>query len=343
MESRKRLIGKLSITLVVIVLVLTFFSNTIYNLNVAGVVVGFETSGVITNTYRGFGFLEIPETQTTVFSEHTGRVEFLVEDGDEVDRDAPLFDIHFVVERSQILDQLAYLRNRHHSLPWVNVAENSLEIRRLQDMLAEEEGDFYYSYTQYAPSAGVVEFLPGMDLSNRVMEGQAILRLSIRQGRNFELIIDFPESLVPRPGPEVSRIVRTSIPVLDFVSLDSTITDITAAHGRWQMEMSVNVPDAVGGERVEVVIEDIISAHGSLLPNYAIRSDDRGNFIFIVRHETNAFMGSSYFVERVNVVVTNRGDRYTDFTLPDELEGPIILQSDRPIREGDRIRMIGNL
>jgi hypothetical protein len=45
----------------------------------------------------------------------------------------------------------------------------------------------------------------------------------------------------------------------------------------------------------------------------------------------------------VNVVVTNRGDRYTDFTLPDELEGPIILQSDRPIREGDRIRMIGEL
>jgi len=106
-ESRKRVIIKLGVTLVVVLLGLTFFSTTLNNINIAGVVVGTDLNTIVTTTYRSFGVLDYTESYATVFSEHTGRIHLLAGDEDDVFKDDPLFEIHYTITRDQILNQLA--------------------------------------------------------------------------------------------------------------------------------------------------------------------------------------------------------------------------------------------
>lgn len=337
MENRKKLMIRLSAILMGALLLLTFFSNTIHNLDVAGVVVGFETGGIITTTHRSHGILTIRETHTLLYADYAGRAHFFVKDGDSVHEDEPLFEIH--VDRSHILDRIVHLRHQNSALPWANQAENNREIERLQGLLAT--GDLI-SHTEYAPAGGVVRFLPDMgDDNTQVTAGQEILRLGMRQGTDFVLVAYFPESLLAVPDIGHRQHVRLNIPALNAESIPVDIERITAVEGRLRLEFSVDVPDANGGERTEIVIEDIITPVGRMLPNYAIHEDERGEFILIARRESNTLLGYSYFAERVGITVTQRGDRSTSFNLSGEMNGPIILQSDRYITDGDRVRMVG--
>jgi len=343
MENRKKIIIKLSIVLVVVLLALTFFSNTLLNINVAGVVVGFESDGLIRTTFRGHGILEYSENFTPVFAEHTGQIQLLVDDGDVVDEEDPLFEVHYKIERNQILNELASAQNRHYSLPLANVRENNAEIQRLQELLAGNEGDFYYSYIQTAPYGGKVHLADFLEVTNRISEGQAVLNLSQREGEHFVIKVFFSENFVAMPRDDVTRAVRISVPVLDHDWLDGEIVEVTSEGGRVLVKYHVNVPYATGGERTEVFIEDLLSPprNGHILPNYAIRQDSEGDFILVVRREENRVLGYSYFAERVSINIVEQGDSVTSFRLDGGLGGPIILQSDRFINDGSRIRMVG--
>jgi len=341
MENRKKTIIKLSIGLLVVLLTLTFFSNTFHNLNVAGVVVGFEIDEMITTTYRGYGILEVPEKETILYAEYTGLITFFVEDGDTVSLNDPLFDIHTTLERNQVLDQIAFLRNRHHSLPRININENDEEIKRLQALLEEEDGDIHYSVTHYAPGRGVVHFSSAVEYSLQVSLGQGIMRLVEQDGNDLLCEIYFPESFVSKPPQYVRRRTTFNIPVLEKTDLQGDMRNITSVDGRLLAEFSLDVPGAKGGERVEVIIEDMVSPRDHVLPNYAIREDSRGDFILIAKRESNTLLGDVFYAERVNIKVTRRGDFVSSFTMSEELEDPIIMQSDRPISDGDRIRVVG--
>jgi len=340
-NSRKKVIIKISATLVVILLILTFFSNTIYNLNVAGVVVGFESGGLITTTYRSNGVLDFSVEHTVVFAEHTGRIHILISDGDAVRANEPLFEIHTTLERNQILDRIAALQNRQHSLPRVNIRENNEEIRRLQDLLTKEDGDIQYIYTELAPIRGEVHLSLLLENTNQIMTGQAVLSIAVREETHYSFSAYFPETFVFDPGREIRRTIRFNIPILGLTGLRGEMEEIKSEGGRLLVDFTLDVPGASGGERVEVVIEDSITVRDNLLPNAAIREDGRGDFILIVKRESNTLLGHSYYAERINISVFQRGDHVTSFRLNDELDGPVILQSDRPIRDGDRIRVVG--
>lgn len=338
MENRKKLIIRLGVILVGLLLLLTFFSNTIHNLDVAGVVVGFETGGIITTTHRSHGILTIPETHTPLYADYAGRIHFFVKDGDLVHEDESLFEIH--VDRSHIFDRIVHLRHQNSALPWANQVENNREIERLQRLLAT--GDLIY-HIEYATTGGVARFSLGMgDDNTQIVAGQEILRLGVRQGTDFMLTAYFPESLLAVPDIGHRQTVRLHIPTLNTEEgIPTEINRITAVEGQLRLEFSVDVPDASGGERAEVIIEDMITPVGRMLPNYAIHEDERGEFILIARRESNTLLGYSYFAERVGITVTQRGDRSTSFNLSGEMNGPIIFQSDRHITDGDRVRIVG--
>ena len=337
MENRKRIILRLIFVLVGIMVVLTFFSNTIHNLNVAGVVVGTDTSGDITSTHRGRGVLGYTETHYTHWAAHTGHIYFLVEDGDEVREEDPLFHIRAEIDRSMILDRIVHLRHRNAQLPSAHRAENRAEIERLERLLTEEE----IIYTQYAVVDGAVQFSPGMEDRAPVTEGQDILHLAVRQSPQFEFTVYFPATFIPNPRGAVRRHIEINVPALSLTELRGEIDEITAVDGHFRVEFTVTVPGAMGGERVYAIIEDVYTTGANHLPNYAIREDTRGDFIFVARQVPNTLLGYSYFAERVDIDITMQGDIHSVFTMLDELDAPVILQSDRPIEEGDRIRMVG--
>jgi len=306
MEKRKSIILKIIFVLIGIMVILTFFSNTIHNLNVAGVVVAVDTSGDITTIHRGTATLGYTEKFYTHWAEQTGRIQLLVDDEDTVQEGDLLFTIH---------------------------------------TKTTEDADFTIIpvvHTQYAVVGGVVRLSPDMEDRAPVIEGQPILQLAERQGHHFEFAVYFPGTFVPEPRGVVTRNIEITVPTVDRREFSGDIESIAVVDGDFRVEFSAIVPGAVGGERVNVVIEDIYSTRMNHLPNEAIREDTRGeDFILIARQVPNTLLGYSYFAERVEIEVTLRGDQFTVFDMRYELDAPVILQSDRPIEEGDRVRMVG--
>ena len=103
MAQPKSLIIKLSAAFLSVLLFLTFFSNTIFTLNLPGVVVGFPTSGVVASTHRGFGDIEFAEV-SSLFAQDGGRINFAVGAGDSVNYGDVLFTTE--ADRQELLDRM---------------------------------------------------------------------------------------------------------------------------------------------------------------------------------------------------------------------------------------------
>ena len=336
MENRKKLIIKLSVTVVGLLLMLTFFSNTIHNLNIAGVVVGIDTDGIITTTTRGEGMIEFPKHRN-IFAAYAGRIQLFAEDGDHVYEGDLLFEVQ--IDRMQVLERIASLRNMTYSLPWINRAEVQREIERYQRLLNTDG-----VIAEYAPCDGVVRFAQDAPENNGLVGAeQIIMRLDMMEEAQVMVVVYFPESLGMEPELGSRRTVRLNIPSMNEIGIPAQIERMMPANGRLRTEISFSVPGhpVSGGERVEVLIEDFSALAERVLPNYAIREDQQGEFILYVQRERNTFLGYSYFARRAGISVWQRGDWNTSFLMFSEIEGPIILQSDRPIAVGDRIRVVG--
>ena len=142
----KPLVLKLSAAFVGVVLFLTFFSNTIYSMNLPGVVVGFPQTGTITSTFLGSGQVEFAE-YVSLFSEGQGRIEFAARVGERVREGDALFSIE--VDMSGLLERLENEQSRLEATA-INLSrargDLSFEEARLNraavDSAAPAEADF---------------------------------------------------------------------------------------------------------------------------------------------------------------------------------------------------------
>ena len=336
MESRKDLIIKLSIALVGLLLVLTFFSNTIHNFNIPGVVVGFGSDGIITNAYRSEGVVAFPD-QKNIYAEVTGRISLMVEEGQTVQEGDVLFEIQ--MDRMGILERIAYLRGLMNGLPYGNWAEVRQEINNYQEMLGTD-----LLMTLYAPYGGVIRFIENTPEEGRFVDAeQRVMSLDMPQEQYMMVVVYFPESVGREPEVGVRRSLRMNIPSVSEYGVLGRIERIQSVEGRLRKEVLFLPPNQplTGGERVEVIIEDFSILMENVLPNYAVREDNIGAFVLYVTREPNQLFGYAYTAQRLNIHVLQRGDHYTSFVVFTDHEAPIIIQSDRPIEEGDRVRVVG--
>jgi len=93
MTHSKKIIIKLAAIMVGTLLFLTFFSNTIFSLNLPGVVVGLPHSGIATRTFRAEGVIDFPESMN-IHVNNAGRIHFAVGRGDAVAPGDVLFTLH---------------------------------------------------------------------------------------------------------------------------------------------------------------------------------------------------------------------------------------------------------
>jgi hypothetical protein len=97
-----------------------------------------------------------------------------------------------------------------------------------------------------------------------------------------------------------------------------------------------------GGERVEAVAEHTAETGSSeLLPNTAVHKDPDGDFVLYIERERVTFLGDVYYARRqsVSVFESNETESSVWFFVP--LSNPIIINSDRPVRNGDRVKIVG--
>ena len=111
MDVRKQLILTLCGAVTALLLMFTFFSNTIFTLHIPAVVVGSAQSGITSSRIRAEGFVDFTNS-TIMYAENSGRINFEVQVGDRVEPGDLMFTINMDVE--DILDRLDSYNNRLH-------------------------------------------------------------------------------------------------------------------------------------------------------------------------------------------------------------------------------------
>jgi len=97
MDTNKKLIARIGGVFVAILLFLTFFSSTIYNFNLPGVVVEYPRQGVLTNYAEGRGIVEFARMELH-HAEGAGRITLLVSEGETVTAGSELYFIESDIE-----------------------------------------------------------------------------------------------------------------------------------------------------------------------------------------------------------------------------------------------------
>jgi hypothetical protein len=287
MDKNKKIIAKISAAFVGILLLLTFFSNTIFNFNLTNVSVAFTREGVLVRNAVGRGIAEFAEVDE-YFSEIAGRVEVFVSEGDFVYVGDELYTIFADVEEITV------------------VAERDGVVRNI-----------------------------GITPNRYVDRNERILNVgAIESG--FKAIVYLMESV---DFLQVGDTVTLNIHVRNLLAMPGSIYSLMLVEGRLRVEVRFESDRVSGGETVELQAEHISTLFDTLVPNNALRTDTSGNFV-LVAEMVEGTLRNEYFARRINASIIAQDSRNTAVILHTEQQLPIIINSDRIVLEGDRIRIV---
>jgi len=233
----------------------------------------------------------------------------------------------YIAERNRLQNEINLLN--------LDEGEIRRQIQRLEEQI--EDGGIV---RVYAENPSVIQEIPLSD-GMHISRNQLIMRLGVLEGNRYRAIVYFPERMGFLP---VGTQVQVDIPSFREFGLQGEIFRMIPSQGRLRTEVSFDTDMPVsGGEGVRVTVNQFSELFQNVLPNSAIREDNIGLFILYVSRERNTLLGYSYVARqsRIHVFENGRGERYTAFHIFTEPDGPIVIQSDRPVTAGDRIRLVG--
>jgi len=226
-------------------------------------------------------------------------------------------------------------------------ADRRRSVQRLYDQI-EKDGVM----TVYAESHIAVREIPaGLESGMMVQRNQIIMRYANPDSYRFIITAYFPERMGSLPFSTMilhQTRVSINIPAIGEYGISGQVLRSTPGGGHLQKEIAfttarrIRGSDLRGGETAEVIFEQILGEAPELvLPNSAIRRDGMGRYFMYVIREPNTLLGYSYIAQQGRGMFVHEGDRYSTF-LVGEIEGPIIIRSDRPFAHGSRVRVVGD-
>ena len=257
----------------------------------------------------------------------------------------------FETEHSSLLHRIDTLGYSIRLLE-LEEADRRRSLRRLHDQV-EADG----IATFYAESDGIIREIPaGLESGVMVQRNQIIMRYAFMHGEQFIIKADFPERI---GAIHLGSEVRINVPSVNLFRIQGDILRTSTSGGRLRMEVAFETDIHInGGERAEILLELLSNANpdevmrraqnagwnaaGLVLPNSAIRRDGAGLYIMYLEREPNTMLGHSYYAQQMRIQVTHEGDRFTLFEPLGQIEGPVVITSDRPFWQGSRVRIVGD-
>jgi len=184
----------------------------------------------------------------------------------------------------------------------------------------------------------VYELMPGITVGSIIHEGAPVMITTLRNNR-FIIEASFPQADgFIRTGQGVSIVIGEN-------DLDGTTSRITPDGARNIVTIDVESSRLIGGELAFVTVSGTRSNQPSIIPLSALREDSNGYYIFFIERVERIF-GSHYYVrtQRVNV----RGHDHNNaavtssFGMDEVTTEPIIINSDMPVRVGERVRLVAS-
>lgn len=141
---------------------------------------------------------------------------------------------------------------------------------------------------------------------------------------------------------EVGNDVNVKITHLDVRKVKGKIREISEnlqdEKDKMNLFIDFDVRDLKGGEQGEIHITKETQTYEVLIPNEAVRQSKTDFFVFLIK-EKNGPLGNEYYVQKANIFCGGSDSSHTVVTDGLYEWDKIIVSSDKPISEGDRVKL----
>ncbi|MDR6551965.1 efflux RND transporter periplasmic adaptor subunit [Paenibacillus qinlingensis] len=366
-RAKKKGIRKAIVTFVIAMVALTFFSNTLLGISLAEVTTEKALAGTLSHEVTGSGTVESAETADVYVETNWAASEVEVKVGDTVkagqelvvfktretedslqDNQARYAQKQLSLEKLQENYQDTFRSNDEKQLRSIarDIESTQLDMQILERQIANQQRQLKEFSRMAAPVSGIVTAVNAVK-GAPVPSGKAAVSIAdLSKGQQMKATIDDAKAPYVTVGDKTELIFST----LNNARISAQITDIRDAispSGSNQSSPSTQKGKEItftlkddrlkGGETAEFDIVKKTASLRSLLPNDAVREDDQGTYVLLLK-EKKGPLGTEYVAQRANVQIGDADDTKTSIENGITPLDKVIVSSSKSISDGDRVR-----
>lgn len=359
---KKKGIRKAIITFIIAMVTLTFFSNTLLGISLAEVTVEKASAGTLSHEVTGSGTVESAETADVHVETNWVASEVEVKVGDKVkagqelvvfktrdtedslkDNQARYAQKQLSLEKLQENYQDTFRSNDEKQMRSMarDIESTQLDMQILERQIANQQRQLAESSRLTTPVSGIVTAVNAVK-GAPVPSGKAAVSIAdLSKGQQMKATIDDAKAPYVAVGDKTELIFAT----LNNARIPVQITNIRDAvnasgqSGDKGKEVTFTLKDdrLKGGETGEFDIIKKTASFRSLLPNDAVREDDQGTYVLLLK-EKKGPLGTEYVAQRANVQIGDADDTKTSIENGITPLDKVIVSSSKSISDGDRVR-----
>jgi multidrug efflux pump subunit AcrA (membrane-fusion protein) len=192
--------------------------------------------------------------------------------------------------------------------------------------------------TVKATRSGVIrEISANLDSGAHINQNENVMKIGVTE-ENLKAVFALPESV---DYLKLGDAITLSIKSRGIYNVSGEITRLIMEDGRLKAEVHFAAEGVTGGETAEIQVHNTSDLFQNLIPLSALRSDAYGDYM-LYAERVKSFFGYEYYARKTNVWVVERDNYYAAILIylnDDKL--PVIVNSDKPLSEGDRVRIVG--
>lgn len=367
----KRGVRNVIVAFIGLMIVLTLFSNTLLQLSLPQVTVARPQPGMLSHDVSGTGTVRVAETVDLNVETRWTVDQVLVEVGDKVKAGQTLVTFKTDDARNTLLDEQARYEQKKLSIGklqdnYVEAQKSGNELQSRSIMRDIDSAKLDLDVQQRKIKQLQEQLEQGAELvssvSGTVVELNATAGLAPQSGRSiarvtdetkgfqFVTTVDTDQAKYVNVGDEV-EIVVSSLSNARVKGKLAEIDDPVAAAGGQsgsnaaastgdRKELVVDLKDdrLKGGESAELFVSKRTAQARMLLPNSAIRQDDSGKFVLVLKEQKGP-LGNEFYAQRAAVTIADADDSYSSIESGIGIPDQIIVSSTKSISDGDRVMM----
>ncbi|MGG1516714.1 efflux RND transporter periplasmic adaptor subunit [Paenibacillus oryzisoli] len=372
-NGKKKGIRKVIVAFGFAMVTLTFFSNTLLNLSLAEVTVEKSIAGVLSHEVTGTGTTQAAETSDLYVETNWPVAAVAVKAGDTVEAGQELVVMKTADAEEVLQDNKARLRQKQLSLEKLqesyeeafrtgddkqlhgmarDMESLQLDIGILERQIESGERQLAAFARIVSPVAGIVTEVSAVK-GAPVQSGKAAVRIAdLAKGQELKTVVE--EAKVPyvqvgdktevifaslnnaHISAEVTEIRDAAQAQTQSGSSGSTGSKASESSGAKEVTLTLHDARLKGGESGSFSIVKKTSTFRSVLPNDAIREDDNGTFVLVVK-EKKGPLGTEYELQRASVQTGDSDDEKTSIENGITPLDQVVVSSSKSVAEGDRV------
>jgi RND family efflux transporter MFP subunit len=355
MQRRKQTLRWMIGLFFLLLLALTFLSNTIQGMSLPKVSVDKPETGGLDLNVSGEGFLQ-PAHTTQLYPEGDWKVEKIhVSKNDRVGQGDPLITFDTASTERTLQDELTRYEQeklqlqkmadqmklllRSDDTAGVDNLNRDIEMQQLDMQVQQRKIDDLQKQiaeggTLKSPVNGVVTMLNASE-GAAAGRGQPVIEIADdASGYQFAVTANSDDAAMLRIGDK-AKVLLDEEPRRSVEGLISEIED-APEDGSKKITFDLKDADLQPGLKAAVSITSQSKSFGMQIPKSVLEEDNNGYYVYTVS-EKDGPLGSAYYVSKTYITIKDEnGDTVvTDGLMPDE---QYVTESSEPVSDGDRVR-----